>query len=113
MKYLFIIALSFSLVSPALAAKTVKGSVPKLAPLQPIPGGVLPNYSKNIQYQDSSHAGNPVPVNSGQNSQNNQSLNPSSAASQNPASFNYIRWLAALLAVAVIGFLVYKRSKAK
>jgi hypothetical protein len=50
MKYLLIIAVSFFIVNPSFAAKSVKGTVPDLPPLQPAPSGISPNYSGNINY---------------------------------------------------------------
>ena len=49
MKYLIIFLLSFAIAFPALAAKTVKGTVPNFPPLQPPALGVSPNFSHNIE----------------------------------------------------------------
>ena len=119
MKYLLILLLPFVFINPALAARTVSGTVPKLVPLQPIPPDVFPNYSKNIQYQDPNYLGNPAP-NSGQSPQKQPpqspvSGQPSSAAAlvQSSPVYHYVWWLVGLLAVLLLVYWFYKRSKSK
>ncbi|MDR3642550.1 MAG: hypothetical protein P4L74_02890 [Candidatus Doudnabacteria bacterium] len=49
MKYIVTIVIFLAVASPAFAAKTVRGTVPTLPPLQPPVAGVSPNFSHNIQ----------------------------------------------------------------
>jgi hypothetical protein len=113
MKYLLAILISFAVINPVLAAKTVKGSVPVVQPLQPPPAGVSPAFNRSVQYQDP----NFVPINGRQNPQNNQPgqtsvpTRTSSVAMQKGGY--YIWWLIVLLIVFVLGFWIYKRSKSE
>jgi hypothetical protein len=113
MKYLLIILISFAFVNPALAAKTVKGSVPVVKPLQPAPAGVSPAFNRSIQYQDPNYQ-----PNSGQSPQNSRPGQSSSAegslatvAKTNGGNHNYIWWPVVLLGALILGFWFYKRNK--
>ncbi len=121
MKYLLILLLSFGFFSPALAANTVKGSVPKVQSLQPLPQGVSPAYNKNIQYQDPNYQNAPgnttpgVDQNTNNTASNHNDLTEplSATASQSAPTQHYIWWLMILLLAIIVGFWVYKRSNAK
>ncbi len=120
MKYLLIFLLSFAFINPALAAKTVSGAVPKLQPLQPPPAGITPNYSKNIQYQDPNYVPTAGSSNTGPGSQGQlpgqspvSGQSQAAALVQNSSAHHYVWWAALLLAAALLGYLVYKRNKAK
>jgi hypothetical protein len=114
MKYFLAILISFAFVNPALAAKTVKGSVPVVKPLQPAPAGVSPAFNRSIQYQDPNYQ-----PNSGQSPQNSRPGQSSSAegslatVAKTNGGHNYIWRLAVLLVLIAAGFFVYKRSKSK
>jgi hypothetical protein len=117
MKYLLIFLLSFAFISPALAANTVRGIVPKLLPLQPAPAGISPAYNKNIQYQDSNYAPSAGSSNASTGFKENQQLGKSPVPGQSlaviPVQSNgarhYVWWLVILLIAIILGYLVYKR----
>ena len=120
-KYFLIFLLSFAFINPALAANVVKGTVPKLLPLQPAPPGISPANNKNIQYQDPNYVPSAGNSNVGQGLKENQPSGKSSASGQTSLDAvlqsakpnRYVWALAALLAAALLGFLVYKRNSTK
>jgi hypothetical protein len=121
MKYLLILLLSFGFFSPALAANTVKGSVPKVQSLQPLPQGISPAYNKNIQYQDPNYQnapGNTTPgvdqkTDNTASNHNDLTEHLSATVSQSAPTQHYIWWLVILLLAIIVGFWVYKRRNAK
>jgi hypothetical protein len=121
MKYFLIFLLSFAFINPVLAANVVKGTVPKLLPLQPAPAGISPAYNKNIQYQDPNYVPSVGDSNASQGSRENQPPGQSSASGQasldavlqSASPYRYVWVLAALLAAAVLSFLFYKRNRTK
>jgi hypothetical protein len=119
MKYFLIFLISFALFLPVYAAKTVKGTVPVLQPLQPPAAGVYPDVQNNFQSRgpDSQPAGQAA--SSGNSAQNSQ---PSSVGeSQTPNSAGYLPsqtskprlWILLLVVLAgLLGFFwVWKGSK--
>lgn len=80
MKYILIFLISFLIFSPAYAAKTVQGSIPKVEPLHPLPSGVAPDFSHSIESSSSDlNAGEENFQPAGQAAQQNQTQNNSSS----------------------------------
>ena len=119
MKYLLIFLLSFSLVSPVFAAAAVKGSVPKVQPLQPTPAGTAPNLSNNIELRDATRgefnaSGSPAGTQA-QNPQAAQGVvaNPRVAPLLVQASGHPWGWSLVILILLLLGWFWYKQNKGK
>jgi hypothetical protein len=115
MKYLFIFLISFTLFSPAYAAKTVSGTVPKLAPLQPVPFGVSPNFSKNIESSAPNPSANEPDSSAGaQNASQSSGKNSTSQGSGSAAAGpNFLVLLALIiLGAAALTWVWLRRGKA-
>jgi hypothetical protein len=123
MKYLAIIFLSVAFVHPALAAKSVNGTLPKVEPLQPPPVGVYPNLENNIQFHDPSFDYKSNSQSGGQNALTGQNQNPAqqnaaqSAVQKSPAQSSaggYVfLWVIAILILAGLGWLALIMKKSK
>ena len=122
MKYLFVILFSLVLVSPALAAKTVSGTVPDLPPLQPPPWGdqvqsvqenvTVPNQLPKSPTQD----GKTAPTSgSGSAAPEQQTLDAAGnvQAAQDKKSSAWIWWIIIILGLSGLGFWLKKRGSAE
>lgn len=112
MKYICIILLSFFLALPAYAAKTVKGTVPVVDPLQPPAAGINFNASNNIQAQDPDHPLSPQTTQDAQTTApDNAATSASSAALKTrPKSYAFV-WLVLILAALAGGYWFVRRGR--
>ena len=103
MKYFLIILLSFVFVHPALAAKSVAGTVPTVLPFDRPDPSVHPNFGTNIEYTDPLRPPQVTP--SGLVQPGQAGFKTASTSNQPPVSKNKAGtvWLWVILAVLVLG----------
>lgn len=113
MKYFAIFFISFFLVLPAYAAKTVKGTVPQLQPLQPPAAGINPNLNGNVQYRDPGRPLDSQPQDAGQavNPEAAAGANPVGGANQAPKKFYALVWVVFIAAALGLGYWLVRRGK--
>jgi len=116
LQLLFLI-LALTVTMPAYAVTQAKGEVPNLAPLQPAPDGIAPNYSKNVQFSNPTYSGqSDTSTGSDVSGQNNNSVegdtNSSDGNSSNSSGFPS-PWI--LVVIILVGggalFWMWRRSK--
>jgi hypothetical protein len=117
MKYIFIFLLSFAIVFPVTAAKTVNGTVPSFPPLQPPAPNVYPNYGSNIQLTGET-INNPgiasttaAAVKQGENEQSSPGTSNQTAPERDAAKKNGGEaWVFGLVLAGGLAFLWFKRK---